>query len=518
MKGLGVWWMASLLSVTSIAAAGSGSQIKEGLVEAARLGDKAAVRSLLKQHADVNARQADGATALVWAAERDDLETAELLISAGANVNAANDYGVTPLSLACTNGSAAMVGKLLQGGADPNAARWTGETPLMRCARTGNVEAVKSLLSQGADANGRETRQGQTALMWAVAAKRPEIVRLLIERGADAKVRSKSGFTPLMFAAQQGDLDSAQILLGAGANVNAATVEGDTALLVASASGQEALAIFLLDKGADPNAAGPDGVTALHYSVIKGLAIMGGILIRPFEVYLDRPSMLELVKALLVHGANPNARIQKAIGDKLARPGGPVIPGVASPIGATPFLLAAASYDASVMRVLAAGGADPLLATTVDQLTPLMVAAGLSMTRNSPGGGQSEYFVIPHDRAEAERREALEAVKLAVELGNDVNATNNLGQTALHGAAFNGSDMIIQFLAEKGANLNAKDQAGHTPLHVAMKILPEGRVPRNLIPLYLYQSSADLLLKLGATPFDAPVAQGSEARSATAAQ
>src|SRR5262249_46311555 len=183
---------------------------------------------------------------------------------------------------------------------------------------------------------------------------------------------------------------------------------------VASASGKEAAAIFLLDRGADPNAATIEGITALHYCVIKGLAIMGGILIRPFEIYLDRPSLVGLVKALLAHGANPNARIKKAVGERLSRPGGPVIPGVASPIGATAFLLAAAGYDAEVMRILAAGGADPLIPTTVDKLTPLMVAAGLSMTRNSPGGGQSEYFVVPHARAEAERKEALEAVKLAV--------------------------------------------------------------------------------------------------------
>src|ERR1700730_10279102 len=122
IKGLGGWWIVSLLSVASFAAPSSDLR----LVEAVKKRDKEAIRSLLRQHVDVNTAQADGATALAWAAHWDDMETADLLIRGGANANAANDYGVTPLSLACSNGNAAMVGKLLKAGANPNAALSSG--------------------------------------------------------------------------------------------------------------------------------------------------------------------------------------------------------------------------------------------------------------------------------------------------------------------------------------------------------------------------------------------------------
>ena len=104
VKTLGSWWTAALLSVTGLVAAGSDLS----LLEAVQKGDKETVRSLVQQ-VDVNAVQADGATALAWAAHRGSLESAELLIRAGANVNAANDYGATPLSLACTNRNSDMV-------------------------------------------------------------------------------------------------------------------------------------------------------------------------------------------------------------------------------------------------------------------------------------------------------------------------------------------------------------------------------------------------------------------------
>ena len=519
VKGLGVWCMVSLVSLLSVAGfAATSSDLR--LVEAVRQGDKETVRSLLKEDADVDSRQADGATALAWAAYRDDLGIAELLIDAGANVNAANDYGATPLLLACDNGSAAMVDKLLQAGADANAAVWSEETVLMSCARTGNVEAVKSLLAHGAAVNAKETRQGQTALMWAAAHKHPDVVRALIERGADVNAHTKRGFTPLMFAAQQGDLDSARMLLAAGANVNAVTNEeslwpGEAALLVASASGHEALAIFLLNNDADPNAADANGLTAMHFAMMRGLALISRVRTRRFAPHLIRPNMVELVKALLAHGANPNARVRKApgadplsIGDKLLQTTNTTPPaGSVSPVGATAFLMAALSYDANLMRILVAGGADPLLATE-ENVTPLMVAAGLTRWRNSGA-----------PLTEEDETGALEAVKLAVELGADVNAAdNNAGLTALHGAAFNGSNRLVQFLAEKGANLDARDKAGQTPLHKALNIKPDVLQP-NLIPNILWgRSSADLLLKLGATPVSASVAQDLDVGSVDEAQ
>ena len=500
--------LVSLLAVSILA---QGNDLR--LVEATKNGDQEAVRSLLKQRIDVNARQADGATALAWAAYRDDLETAGLLIGAGSDVNAANDYGATPLLLACDNGSAAMVDRLLKSGANPKAAGWTGDTALMGCARTGNVEAVKSLLTRGADVNAKDNRQMHTALLLAVAEKHPEVARMLIEHGADVHARSKGGFTALMFAAQQGDQESAQVLLNAGADVNAATPDGDTPLLVASLSGYEELSIYLLNQGANPNAVERNGITALHYALLSGLVAITGISkisTGKIAPYLTRPNMRELTKALLAHGANPNARLVspsvsndgtlrygKIIRVDTVNGGG----GSVSPVGATPFLMAALTYDTSLMRTLVASGADPRLAT-VENVTPLMAAAGLTRPRD-----------IGDPLPEEEEARALETVKLAAELGGDVNAVNNLGLTALHGAAFCGSNAIVRFLVEKGANLNAKDQAGQTPLDKALNIRPAGVVPINLLPAVVRRSTADLLLKLGATAVSAAIAQGSEVSS-----
>ena len=535
IKLLGGWWMISLLSVASLAAASGDLR----LVEAVEKGNKEAARSLLEQQVDVNAPQPDGATALAWAVHRDDLETAELLIRAGANVNAANDYGVTPLSLACTNRNAAMVEKLLEAGANPNAALWTGETVLMTCASTGNLEAVKSLLAHGAEVNAKEPKKGQTALMWAVAEKRPEVARALVEHGADVHARSKfiptlepftiscapehpcetgattgstyeatihfrsstGGFTPYLFAAQQGDVDSARLLLEAAVDVNEATPDDGSALVVASASGHEGLALFLLEQGADPNAKDGYGITALHYALHDGMLAISSYRSRPTDRFgWLRPNMPELVKALLAHGADPNARIEKDFPPYdyalIARSNGNSLPQI-SLVGATPFLLAAASGDVGAMRILAEGRADSRLATA-EGTTPLMVAAGLAHERR--------------DRWSEDKEKSLQAAKLAVELGADVNAANIDGRTALHGAADMGANAIVQLLAEKGASLEAKDKYGQTAMTIALAD-PEGLVYRVLgkaqrdnsfrefRPRDENKKLAELLLKLGATPF-----------------
>lgn len=512
VKGGRAWWIIILLPAVGLAASGD-----LRLAAAAKRGDKDAVRSLLKQHADVNAAEPDGATALAWAAYHDDAEMADLLIGAGANANAVNDYGATPLLLACTNRSASMVDRLLKAEANPNAAdEWTGETALMRCAYTGNVDTVRALLTHRADVNAKDARQGHTPLMWALAQKHPEAAHALIEGGADVNAHAKTGFTPLMFAAQQGDMDSTRMLLEYGAKINEATNEnslwkGYTALLVASLSGHEALSIFLLDKGANPNAMDENGFTALHFAVMRGLALISRVYIRHYTPYLVRPNMVELVKALLAHGANPNARVKKPFGGEVfyrAQPSPQHAyeppPGTVSPVGATAFLMAAISYDAPLMRILVAGGADPLLATE-ENVTPLMVAAGIARRRNTGSA-----------LMEDEGEKALEAIKLAVDLGDDVNAADNAyGLTPLHAAAFNGSDAIIQFLVDKGAKVNAKDKTGQTPLDKALNIQPSGVVARNLRPYMVWKSTVDLLLKLGATPANASMTKEKDLKAAT---
>jgi ankyrin repeat protein len=462
-----------LLAVTGVAADLS-------LVDAVAKKDMEAARSLLRQNPDVNAAQPDGATALHWAAHWDDLDIADQLIRAGANVNAANDYGATPLSLACTNGNAPIVERLLAAGANPNTALPSGETPLMQCARTGSPDAVRFLLRRGADVNARDAEKGQTALMWAVAQKHAQAAQALLEGGADVNARSKGGFTPLLFAARVGDVESARVLLAAGANANDATPDGMPALVLASASGQEDVGIFLLDHGANPNATDSNGATALHYAVVKGITSLNGVRYANYVAHWFRPSLTALVRALVAHGANPNARLTKA----------PRIGGSANEatVGATPFMLAAASPDPNVMRILHEGGADARLATE-KKMTPLIAAAGVAR-------GQ--------DFTEDEKREAFEALKLAVDLGADVNAANEDGLTALHGAAANGADAIVPLLADRGTKLDVKDKYQQTPLSIASGLrlpwIPYGEELGEIIQ----PSTAALLLKLGATPLDTP--------------
>src|SRR5262249_32184630 len=141
------------LTAANLAAAAETSRI----ADAAKNRDGAVVRALLKQKADVNARQLDGATAIHWAAYWDDVEEADLLIRAGANGNGVNDDGVTPLWLACHNGSAAFAERLLKAGADPSTALPTGETPLMTAAQTGKVDVVNLLIGKGVDVNAKES-------------------------------------------------------------------------------------------------------------------------------------------------------------------------------------------------------------------------------------------------------------------------------------------------------------------------------------------------------------------------
>jgi uncharacterized protein len=448
------------------------------LVEAAQQQDQEGVRALLGQHVDVNGPQGDGATALHWAAYWDDAVTADLLLHAGANVNAANDLGVTPLALAS---SGVMAEKLLAAGAKPNLAGASGESPLMAAARAGRVDVARALLEHGADANARENVRGQTALMWAVSQRHPDVVRLLLEHGADVHARTRSnpqlvytgepsgagrsrtdwvmrtvdrgGSTALLFAARQGELESARLLLAAGASPNETGPDRMSALVMASYSGHGEFAAWLLTKDANPNSADA-GYTALHTAVLRG--------------------DIELVKQLLAYGANPNARVTQ--GTPITREGEDFI--LPTPlVGATPFLLAAKFLEADIMRLLAKAGADPRLGTQ-DGTTPLMAAAGIGWgggvdRRGRDTSGLGDPVIHDEDRA-------LEAARVALDLGADANAANDAGDTALHGAASKGYNTIVQLLADRGARLDVKDKRGRTPLASAQK------------------STADLLRKLGA--------------------
>ena len=485
LKNLSACWLVPLLSVAAMAATSPDLR----LIDAVKNQDPEAVRSLLKQHIDVNAAEGDGSTALAWAAHQDDLGTVELLIRARAKVDAANAYGVTPLALAAQNRDAKMVEALLKAGANANAVQTSGVTVLMEASRTGNVEVVQELLAHGARPNvqDKDSYRGQTALMWAVAEKHPEIVNLLVKAGADVNACSDGGFTPLLFAAQQGDLESAKTLIGAGANVNQAAPEEGSPLVLAAHSGHEELAILLLDKGADPNAKDRYGITALHYCMTMGMARLAGC--RPISgaEFWYRPNMPNLVKALLDHGADPNVQIAKF----------PPFPNTRhfkdidmTPVGATPFLLAATSYDAPIMRMLLAKGADPKL-TDLDHNTPLIMAAGFA-----------EGITHAVQRPAQVDQNALEAVKLLVnELGADVNETDKIGETPLLGAAYVGANDIIQFLVEKGAKIDAANTYGQTPWSLAAQFMTQGVAKdKDLRPRNGHDATAELLVKLGAKP------------------
>ncbi len=535
VKGVVVraWGIVSLVTLLAIASPSAVSELE--FMDAVKAGNKEVVRSLLNEMADVNASRSDGATALAWAVHRDDAEMAELLIRAGADVNAANEYGLTPLKLACTNRNAAMVEKLLQAKANPADTGGTGEPPLLTCARGGNVEAVKSLLAHGASVDARESYRGQTALMWAVAGKHPEIARALIEKGADVNaksnvidlfkpkaleyyepdshiVTSKGGSTPLMFAARAGDLESARILVEAGARVNEVAPEYGTALVVASASGQETVALYLLEKGADPNLTDGTGVTPLHWALVEGMSNIFGRGTTATDRFWIHPNMPELVKALLAHGANPNAQIGKSFlpyNVPIFSRGMATELGQLNLAGATPLMLATATGDTNIMRTLVEGRANPKVAMN-DGTSILMVAAGVGLERE--GGSYSESMI----KGETENK-LLEALKLAVNLGLDVNAANRDGRTAAHGAAYLGASKILKFLAEQGADLNAEDKYLQTPLSIVMGDPQQlvHRAPNGLYddhfrrPSNIMKGTAELLLQLGAKPLEGPVADKS---------
>ncbi len=436
------------------------SAVAAPLVDAAEQRDKASVRTLLQTGVDVNAAQTDGTTALHWAAYHDDAEMVALLVRAGADVTVVNRYGLPPLVQASTNGNAAIVKLMLEAGADANTMMKGGETVLMLAARSGNAEAVKALLVGGANPNSRE-RLGQTALMWAAAEGHVGVVNALIEAGADLNAQVDSGwFTPFFFAVREGQLDVVEAFLELGVDVNAMLQPAEgrgryresrtstSPLLLAVQNAHFELAIALVDAGADPNDV-RTGFTPLH--MIPGVR-------KPDSS--DRSdgapprgagklSSADFVRELVKRGVDINSRLPEETRS---------LPSTSSRIetgGATPLLFAADRSDVPLMRLLLELGADPLL-PNFNNTTPLLAAAGV---------GSRE----PLEEA-GEESEALEAVKLMLEIGADINTVNNDGDTAMHGAAYNISPLVVKLLAERGADpqiWNNPNESGGTPLFIA---------------------------------------------------
>ncbi len=479
----------SLLCVLTIlllpTAVHTSSQSSDQLIEAAKQRDAEAIVVLLEKGVDTNATQQDGATALHWAVHWNEFDTAKLLLEAGARPNITNQYGVTPLLLACADADVEIIKLLLEAGANPNAALPTGETPLMAATRTNKLQAVKILIDAGAYVHAQENTHGQTALMWAASRLHLDVVRTLITAGAKVQARSHNGYTPLLLTARTGNLEVVQLLLEHGADVNEAASDGTTVLHVATVRGHGELVKTLLELGADPNAATP-GYTPLHWAAgtWDSITVSEFINFPPqdsgtsheWNVMSGLPEdmQLDVMKALLEHGADPNLKTTGSVPrfgysfHNLVNAGG-------NARGATPFLLAAAGGKVSAMKLLVEHGADPLL-KTVDNTTPLMVAAGMTAI-------EEEHDTLGSDH--------LEAVKLSLELGADVNAVNDIGNTALHATALLGYPTIAKYLiVEAGAEVNPVNDIGETPLRLA-----EGTVINAMF--FIHDKVAAVLRDLG---------------------
>ena len=456
-------------------------------VEGGRVND---VRRLLDDGVDLNVRHGDGASALHWAAHRDDLDIAVLLIDSGATIDAVNDLGATPLWLAAVNGSNAMVARLLDAGANPNLALRMGETPLMTAARGGSVKVVELLLSHGADVNAVEHERRQTAIMWAVGQQHSEVVRVLLAHGANIQARTlvwdqlentagntntsgnfrmvHGGSTPLLLAASRGNLETARALVEAGANVNDTAAAGTSALVIATHSGHGLLATYLLEQGADPNAA-EAGYTALQAAVLR--------------------SEVDLVDALLQHGADPNAILEHGTPGRRFSSDYSLRHQL---IGVNALWLAAKFGELEILRTLARHGADPFVSPEngMSALQAAMGVRGDTENRRNQRG-------LPSLSRDDEEQLTLELARITLDLGVNVNAADQQGNTALHYAVRRDFESVVEFLANQGADLNVRNDRDETPLTLAEELSESAQATPNGSETAARPSISELLRRLG---------------------
>lgn len=482
----------SFVTIFLLAATMASAAPPATLVDAARTGDWSAVRSLVAANrSTVNSTDIDGTTPLHWAIRAGEAEIVDILLRAGANATAQDRLGVTPLYLAAAIGDGATIRKLLDAGANANQTEKTGETVLMVATRTGSTDAVRALLEHNANPNTPEPQLLLTPLMLAAEAGYTEIAADLIKSGSDIQARTRTGATParrlpcvaesgcgshgvgivrggwpdkgirapipgnlspLMYAAREGHIDTARLLLDAGASVNEVDKNDISPLFMAISNNHIDMARFLIEKGANINAKDWYGRTPLFAAVEMRNADMDYRTFELLQTPEDRKVILDFIKMLLDKGVDPNIRVTEVpplrswmylLGGSLAW---------VDFTGQTPFLLASLSGDVATMRLLLEHGADPRI-ETFSGTTPLMAAAGVN-------------WVFNQTYTEGEPA-LLEAVKLCVELGMDVNAKNSMGLTAVMGAANRGSDSIIEYLVSKGAKLDVKDNVGRTPYNWA---------------------------------------------------
>ena len=464
----GLWLITAALSVAIVHAAGDSR-----LADAAQRGDRAAVQTLLRQRADVNGSQADGMTALHWAAYRDEVEIGELLLRAGAKPDIANRYGLTPLGLATENGNVPMMEALLRAGVDPKAAP-SGEPPILTAARTGNERAVRLLASRGADVNAKDSWQEQTAVMWAALENHASMIRVLVELGANVNAVAhvsdllqgpgqssqtfvqipQGGMTALMFAAREGNLDAARALLDAKANPSYEDPEGITPVLVALHNGHYDTAALLIENGANLNDGSVYMAVQMHNLPPDDR--------RPIPKTEDRLGSLDILRLLLAKGADPNVKLNKEMQSRsigFARP--------QMTTGMTPLQRAAQDADVEAIQLLLQHKADPNR-TGRDGSLPLITAI-------AGGRGTLAY-------RQRVAGDTMEAIKLLVGGGANVNAVNFDGRSPMHFAAQQGSVPIIQMLADAGARADLEDFDGLTPLDLVDAPAAGGRGGRGGSP------------------------------------
>ncbi len=450
----------ALLIVLTIGAFGSKPilALDTPLADAIQAGRFDEALRLLEGDVNVDAPQADGTRALHWAVRYDRPELFARLIDVGADVHARNRLGVFPLSLACQNGNAPMVEALLAAGADPNSALAGGETVLMTAARTGRLEVVEQLIAAGADVNAKE-HNGQTALMWAAAEGNADVVEALIDAGAKVDTKLRSGFSAFFFAIREGRAHTVHRFLENGCDVNAIMASSQrykfgrdrvrmTPLLIAVENGHFELARDLLEKGADPNAS-PTGYSALHALTWVRKPIRGDG--DPSPIGSGNISSLDMVRLLVAGGADPNQRLSRGKSEL----------GRFTYSGSTAFLLAAQAGDLPLAQLLIELGADPTI-PNADGTTPLLAATGVGAL----GDG---------DESAGTEDEAIAMVEYLLQLGADINAVDDNGETAVHGAAYQSLPKLFEYLVLRGADpsiWNRENRAGWTPLVIATGYRP----------------------------------------------
>ena len=498
------------------------------VADAARLGDAAAVKALLRNGADVNAAQGDGMTALHWAAQKGDTELVAMLLSAGASVRATTRLGgYTPMHLASQAGHPRVVAALLAAGSPADGRTATGASPLMLAARSGSVDTATRLIENGADINAKESTYGQTALMVAAGLNRAELVALLLARGADAMLASsvvdlnaltapvdfdpvrgtveqsgsvatnrpkevpgltrpyryneligaQGGLTALHFAARQGATQSVAALVDGGVSVNLPS-PGDqaTPLLIAIINGHFDIAAYLLDHGADPNRVSDAGVSPLYATLNVQWAPIAAYP-QPRAHLQQSRTYLEMMRRLLEKGAEPNQRLKRKVWYSSYN----FDQSSVDEIGATPFWRAAYAADVDAMKMLVAAGADPTITTMKplsrrfpgeggedkSGLTPLPIG-GPNVTPLQAAAGVGYGFGFAANSHHYAESGMLPAVKYLVdEVGVDVNAVDADGNTAVHHAAARGDNAMILYLVSKGAVVTKVNRAGQSTVDMA---------------------------------------------------